>query len=70
MVKDSQEAIKEFKHTDTLMKALFKSAYAYAVFPNVGKGAMVVGSAAGGGIVYEKGAIVGKAQLSQLTVGF
>lgn len=70
LVKDSQEAIKEFKHTDTLLKSLFKNAYGYAVFPNVGKGAMVVGSAAGGGIVYEKGVIVGKAQLSQLTVGF
>ncbi|MFI5152851.1 MAG: YSC84-related protein [Chitinophagales bacterium] len=70
LVKDSEDALKEFKKTDGSMQALFQSAAGYVVFPNVGKGAVGIGGAAGGGIVYEKGAIVGKAQLSQLTIGF
>ncbi len=70
LVTDSKSGIKDFLHTDSLMKKLFKNAYGYVVFPNVGKGAMGVGGASGGGIVYEKGAIVGKAQMTQVTIGF
>jgi lipid-binding SYLF domain-containing protein len=70
LAEDSKSGIKDFVHTDSLMKQLFKNAYGYVVFPNVGKGAVGVGGASGGGIVYEKGAIVGKAQLTQVTIGF
>jgi lipid-binding SYLF domain-containing protein len=70
LVTDSKNGIKDFIHTDSLMKQLFKSAYGYVVFPNVGKGAMGVGGASGGGIVYEKGVIIGKAQMTQVTIGF
>jgi lipid-binding SYLF domain-containing protein len=70
LVEDSKSGMKDFVHTDSLMKQLFKSAYGYVVFPNVGKGAIGVGGASGGGIVYEKGAIVGKAQMTQVTIGF
>src|SRR4029079_6704569 len=52
------------------MKNLFESAYGYAIFPNVGKGAVGVGGATGNGIVYEKGAMIGKAKLTQVSVGF
>ena len=47
-----------------------QSAYGYAILPNVGKGALVVGGASGNGIVYEKGKMIGKAKMSQVTVGF
>ncbi len=70
LVEDSKKGIKDFTHTDSLMKHLFKSAYGYVVFPNVGKGAIGIGGASGGGIVYEKGAIIGKAQMTQVTIGF
>jgi lipid-binding SYLF domain-containing protein len=70
LVTDSKSGIKDFIHTDSLMKQLFKSAYGYVVFPNVGKGAVGVGGASGGGILYEKGAVVGKAQMTQVTIGF
>ncbi len=70
LVSDSKSGIKDFIHTDSLMKQLFKSATGYVVFPNVGKGAIGIGGASGGGIVYEKGAIIGKAQMTQVTVGF
>jgi lipid-binding SYLF domain-containing protein len=70
LVQDSKNGIKDFIHTDSLMNQLFKNAYGYVVFPNVGKGAIGVGGASGGGIVYEKGVIIGKAQMTQVTVGF
>lgn len=50
-------------------KKLFKSAYAYAVFPEVGRGSFMVGGAYGEGLVYKKGKVVGKATLTQVTVG-
>jgi lipid-binding SYLF domain-containing protein len=36
----------------------------------VGKGAIGVGGAAGNGIVYEKGKMIGKAKMKQVSVGF
>ena len=39
-------------------------------FPNVGKGAIGVGGASGGGTVFEKDAVIGKAQMTQVTIGF
>ena len=67
---DSKEAKAEFITTDGLMQSLFDNSYAYVVFPNVGKGAIGVGGAAGNGIVYEKGAMIGKAKMKQVSVGF
>ena len=52
LIDDSRDGIKDFTHTDSLMKKLFNNAYAYVVFPNVGKGAMGVGGASGGRILY------------------
>ena len=48
----------------------FDTAYAYAVFPKVGKGGMGIGGAYGKGIVISNGVTVGKTSLSQLTFGF
>ncbi len=70
LVKDAAEAKADFIKTDGLMSGLFDKAYGWAIFPNVGKGAVGIGGAAGKGIVYEKGNIIGKAQLTQVSVGF
>jgi lipid-binding SYLF domain-containing protein len=70
IIKDAKEAKAEFITKDGLMKSLFDNSYGYVIFPNVGKGAIGVGGAAGNGIVYEKGAMVGKAKMKQVTVGF
>jgi len=67
---DSKEAQAEFIKADGLMKNLFDNAYGYVIFPNVGKGAIGVGGAAGNGIVYEQGKAVGKAKMKQVSVGF
>ena len=52
------------------MQHLFDNAYAYVIFPNVGKGGIGVGGAAGNGIAYEGGKVVGRAKMKQVTIGF
>jgi lipid-binding SYLF domain-containing protein len=70
IVKDAQIAKEEFIRVDPLMKNIFDNAYGYAIFPNVGKGAIGIGGAAGHGAVYEKGRLAGMAKMTQLTIGF
>lgn len=66
---ESQTAKAEFLEADWQMEKYFSEAYGYAIFPNVGKGGFVVGGASGYGIVYQSGAEIGVAKLSQVTVG-
>lgn len=47
----------------------FNSAYGYAVFPTIGKGAVAVGGAYGKGRVYERGKYIGDTSMTQVTVG-
>lgn len=70
LVQDCVEAKEDFIETDGLMKNLFGSAYGYVIFPNVGKGGIGIGGAAGNGVVYQGGTIIGKAKLTQLSIGF
>ena len=67
--KDVQEVIQEFEKGDPGMKGWFKDAHGYAVFPSVGKGAIGVGGAHGKGLVYERGAPIGKTTLTAVTIG-
>ena len=66
----SAEAIQEFKKTNDKINKYFSTAYAYAVFPSIGKGGLGVGGAAGNGTLYRGGAIVGDSKMSQVTIGF
>jgi lipid-binding SYLF domain-containing protein len=70
LIEDSRRAKEEFIQTDGMMSNLFNNSYGYVIFPNVGKGAIGIGGAAGNGIVYENGNIVGKAQMKQVSIGF
>src|SRR6478609_2771111 len=67
---DCDSAKAEFLRTDALLKNVFAGAYGYVILPNVGKGAMGIGGASGNGFAYEKGRLVGKAKMSQVTFGF
>jgi hypothetical protein len=66
------------KYTDTInlfrnageSASFFEKSYGYAVFPNVGEGALGVGGAFGKGQVYVHGHPVGETSMSQLSVGF
>ena len=70
LVKDCREAKEEFINTDGLMSSLFANAHSYVIFPNVGKGGIGIGGAVGNGIVFDGGTIIGKAKLTQLSIGF
>jgi lipid-binding SYLF domain-containing protein len=69
IISDSQEAKGSFTKQDPSLGNLFVKAYAYAIFPNVGKGGLGIGGAAGNGAAYEKGKLVGMAKLKQVTIG-
>jgi lipid-binding SYLF domain-containing protein len=70
LIDDSKEARAEFIKSDGLMQNLFDNASGYVIFPNVGKGAIGVGGAAGNGIVFENGNATGSAKMKQVSVGF
>lgn len=70
IIADSNTSKTEFIKTDHLMKSIFDNAYGYVIFPNVGKGGVGVGGAAGNGAVYENNTLIGMAKLSQLSIGF
>ncbi len=63
------KALKKFKNISSL-KPYFKKARGYAVFPNVGKGGIGIGGARGSGEVFEKGKVIGKTTLTQVSIGF
>jgi lipid-binding SYLF domain-containing protein len=69
IIADSKGAKASFVKSDPSMENLFKHSAGYVIFPNVGKGAVGVGGAAGRGTVYQKGMPVGTAQMVQVTVG-
>ena len=69
IIRDSRAAKQEFTNASGFIKNLFNTAYGYVIFPNVGKGGLVIGGAAGNGIVYERSVPVGRAKLTQLSVG-
>jgi lipid-binding SYLF domain-containing protein len=68
-VKEAQETIAVFKKADPQLSRFFDNAVGYAVFPTVVKGAVGIGGASGSGTVFEKGKAVGKASLTQATIG-
>ena len=63
-------ALAEFERTNAKITPFIQGAHGYAVFPSVGKGAIGIGGAHGSGLVYEKGKLIGKTSLSQVTIGF
>ncbi|MDX1315610.1 MAG: YSC84-related protein, partial [Eudoraea sp.] len=67
---DAREAKAEFLEADWRMERHFNNAYGYVIFPNVGKGAIGIGGAAGNGVAYQGGKEIGMAKLTQLSIGF
>jgi len=62
------DAIAAFKNAGQSSDFL-KTAYGYAVFPTIVKGALIVGGARGEGRVYAKGQHVGNSTMTQGSVG-
>jgi lipid-binding SYLF domain-containing protein len=62
------DTIKVFQSSPEV-QPFFKNCYAYAIFPSVGKAAVVVGGAYGEGKVLRQGAVTGSAKLVQASFG-
>ncbi len=60
---------KDWQAKDASFNATLKKAYAYAIFPEVGKGGFIIGASHGAGEVYKKGKLIGRAKMTQTTVG-
>ena len=69
VIKDAEKAKTEFIKTNPKLQNYFNDAKAYVIFPNVGKGAVIVGAASGHGAVYERGVLVGMASMKKLDIG-
>lgn len=60
---------KDWQAKDGTFNKTLKKAYAYAIFPEVGKGGFIVGASHGAGEVYQRGKLIGHAKMTQTTVG-
>ncbi|MGB7785266.1 MAG: lipid-binding SYLF domain-containing protein [Salinimicrobium sp.] len=69
LVIDAKQEKAMIEREHPMMADYFNSAEAYAIFPNVGKGAYIIGGASGNGTVYQNGRLIGYADLKQVDVG-
>ena len=67
---DAIDAKAAFLKDDPDMESFFSSSYGYIILPNVGKGGLGIGGAAGNGVAYQGGNKVGYAKMTQVTIGF
>jgi lipid-binding SYLF domain-containing protein len=64
-----KEAIQNFKMADPSITNFFAKAVGYAVLPTVSGGGFIIAAEHGNGLVYEKGALVGKTSVTEVSVG-
>ena len=69
LVIDARQEKAMIEREHPLMSNYFDSAQGYAIFPNVGKGAYIIGGASGNGVVYDNNRVVGYADLKQVDIG-
>lgn len=63
------ESIAAFKQTDPSIQSYFDRSHGYAVFPRVSKGGIGIGGARGNGRVFERGRVIGAAEITKLSIG-
>jgi lipid-binding SYLF domain-containing protein len=63
------DAVSAFKVSRPGMDKWIKSAYAYAILPSVGAGAIGIGGASGRGEVIRNGGLLGYCRLTQVNIG-
>jgi len=65
----ASSTLAEMRQRDSSIDPILSNAYAYAVFPEVGKAGFIAGGASGSGILYEHGQPTGNVKLTQGSVG-
>lgn len=66
---DAQKAKLTMLAKDAGLGEIFANSAGYAIFPNVGKGGLIIGGASGNGILYENEAAVGRTSLKKINIG-
>lgn len=69
LVADARRALGAMQIDDPTLAAKMQSWHAYAVFPNVGAGGLLVGGEYGRGVVIRNGNVIGYASLKSASVG-
>jgi lipid-binding SYLF domain-containing protein len=69
LAKDVQSALSALTSKDSSFEKTLKKVQGYVVFPRIAKGGLIIGGAGGAGEVYEGGKLIGRAKLSQGTIG-
>lgn len=69
LIDDADQAKATLLKADPGLEEFFDESAGYVIFPNVGKGGLIVGGASGNGIVYEAGEAIGTADLKKLNIG-
>jgi lipid-binding SYLF domain-containing protein len=62
-------SLREMQQKQPGLTNAIQGAYAYAVFPDVGKGAFIVGGAGGAGVLYEHGRPTGNVKITKASFG-
>jgi lipid-binding SYLF domain-containing protein len=66
---EADAALQRMTAQDPSLRNFVDRAHGHAVFPNIGKGGLIVGGSYGRGVVYEQGQFVGYADLTKVSVG-
>tara|TARA_R110000782_G_scaffold111845_5_gene201763 strand:- start:758 stop:1294 length:537 start_codon:yes stop_codon:yes gene_type:complete len=69
IIKDANKAKGKLIKMEVGLDQFFTNSAGYVIFPNVGKGGLIIGGASGNGVVYENGTIIGMANLKKISVG-
>src|SRR5437764_14727035 len=69
LTSESRGGLKAMEAADPGLADFMRNAYAYAIFPTVGKGGLIVGGAHGRGTVFKNDTAIGWAEMNQATVG-
>ncbi|MCX7547212.1 lipid-binding SYLF domain-containing protein [Xanthomarina sp. F1114] len=69
VISDAEKAKTTLLEKDAGLEKFLDTSAGYVIFPNVGKGALIIGGATGNGVVYENEQIIGMSKLMNLSLG-
>jgi hypothetical protein len=69
LAEQAEAAVKRLRQTMPSVEPYFERSVAYAIFPEITKGGLIVGGAHGKGLVYENGRPIGTTTLSAGSIG-
>jgi len=69
LAQSAEATLQEMTARDPGLHVVLDKAAGYAVFPEVGKGGVIVGGAFGRGVLYERGRMIGYVKVQQASLG-